>query len=59
VKFQNFKIASVAILDSEIHVFGTALLLQMSARLNWWSLTVLRLAVEKLLRFLFWIGNTL
>ena len=34
VKFQSFKMASAAILDFEIRVFGSALLLHMCTRLN-------------------------
>jgi hypothetical protein len=34
VKFQSFKMASAAILDFEIHVFGIPVLLHMCTRLN-------------------------
>ena len=51
--------APSAILDFEIRFSDAALLLGMCKGLNLWSLTVLRSAVEKLLRFLFSIGNAL
>ena len=51
--------APSAILDFEIRFSDAALLLGMCRGLNLWSLTVLRSAVEKLLRFLFSIGNAL
>ena len=51
--------APSAILDFEIRFSDTALLLCLCSGLNLWSLTVLRSAVEKLLRFLFSIGNAL
>ena len=56
LKFQN---GVAAILDFEIRVFGTAVLLGISRGINLWSLTALWSAVEKLLRFLFPIGNAL
>ena len=51
--------APSAILDFEIRFSDTALLLCLCSGLNLWSLTVVRSAVEKLLRFLFSIGNAL
>ena len=51
--------APSAILDFEIRYSDTAALLGVWRWSNLWSLTVLRSAVEKLLRFLFSIGNAL
>ena len=51
--------APAAILDFEIRVFDTVMLLRLCTRLNMWSLNVLWSAVKKLLRFLFSIGNAL
>ena len=51
--------APSAILDFEIRYSDTAALLGVWRWSNLWNLTVLRSAVEKLLRFLFSIGNAL
>ena len=51
--------APSALLDFEVRFSDAALLLDMCKGLNLWSLTILRSAVEKLLRFLFSIGNAL
>ena len=51
--------APAAILDFEIRVFGSMHLLDMWSGWYMWSLTVLGSADEKLLRFLFSIGNAL
>ena len=51
--------APSAILDFEIRFSDNGLLLSIRRGLNLWSLTVLWSAIEKLLRFLFSIGNAL
>ena len=57
--FVNFQLAPAAILDFEIRVFGWVSLLDMRSGWYLWSLIVLRSAVEKLLKFLFSVGNAL
>ena len=51
--------APSAILDFEIQFSDNGLLMSICRGLNLWSLTVLWSAIEKLLRFLFSIGNAL
>jgi len=51
--------AAAAILNFEIPVFGSMRLLEFRIRWYMWSLTVVVWAVEKLLRYLFSVGNAL